>query len=227
MTEHITSVIGKEARKRTYMSIINTILTGIVALLPAIVLVLVFIWALNTLTKIISPITKVLTLTADMNTSLAQLISLVVIGALAFFIGSIIRTRFGKYLHSILEKKVLAKIPFYKIIKSTIDQFFGEKKQSPFKDVYLADVYNCGTYMTGFATDKCKNYYTIFVPTGPNPTSGNIYHIPKDRCIKVDTSIDMAMKSIIGCGMSSHSLTKVLDKEDTALRSINLKYNKE
>ena len=57
--------------------------------------------------------------------------------------------------------------------------------------------------MTGFITDNQGEIITVFVPTGPNPTSGNIYHLPKAKVLKTGASVDNGMKSIISCGAGS------------------------
>jgi uncharacterized membrane protein len=41
------------------------------------------------------------------------------------------------------------------------------------------------------------------VPTGPNPTSGQIFHLPGEHVVLVDVGIDDAMRSIISCGAGS------------------------
>jgi uncharacterized membrane protein len=88
------------------------------------------------------------------------------------------------------------------LAKETVQQFFG-KKRSFFREVVLVDIFNSGVLMTGFITDDQGEIITVFVPTGPNPTSGNIYHMPKDRVLKTSATVDTGMKSIISCGAGS------------------------
>jgi uncharacterized membrane protein len=66
--------------------------------------------------------------------------------------------------------------------------------------------------MTGFITDNLGELITVFVPTGPNPTSGNIYHIPKEKVFKTDSSVEAGMKSIISCGAGSSEIFKTIKK---------------
>jgi len=139
-------------------------------------------------------------------------------------IGVLIRTRFGRFIDDEFEEKIIKKIPGYSIIKDTIKQFFGGGN-SFFSEVVLIKPFNTETYMTGFVTDKCLieygsaiaediegdiQYYTVFVPTGPNPTSGNIYHVKSTDLIKVNISVEEAMKTIISCGSGSNKLVKQL-----------------
>ena len=119
-----------------------------------------------------------------------------------FTIGLIIKTRWGRFLNKQLEKKYLMKIPGYKLARETVSQFFG-KNRSFFKEVVIVDLFNSGTLMTGFITDDQGEMITVFVPTGPNPTSGNIYHLPKDKVLRTNSPVDLGMKTIISCGAGS------------------------
>jgi uncharacterized membrane protein len=49
-------------------------------------------------------------------------------------------------------------------------------------------------------------YNSIFIPTGPNPTSGFIIQVPNSKIIKETTAIDKTMKSIISCGAGSSKI---------------------
>ena len=65
---------------------------------------------------------------------------------------------------------------------------------------------NSGTLMTGFITDTHGEFYTVFVPTGPNPTSGNIYHVHQSKLTRTNTPVDTGMKTIISCGAGSNEI---------------------
>jgi len=105
-------------------------------------------------------------------------------------------------LRNYLEKVFLLKLPGYKTMKDVVMQFL-DSRNSFFREVVLVDVFGNGTLMTGFITDTQGEYVTVFVPTGPNPTSGNIMHVPKSRIIPSTTSVETAVKSIISVGAGS------------------------
>ena len=51
------------------------------------------------------------------------------------------------------------------------------------------------------AIDKLgKPAVSIFMPTTPNPTSGFLLLIPKERCIFLDMSVADAMRLIVSAG---------------------------
>jgi uncharacterized membrane protein len=143
-----------------------------------------------------------------------------------FLIGLFEKTKLGKIALNYSEKKALKKVPAYSLIKETLLQFTGNKK-SPFSKVALVDLFGNGTLVTAFITDQAKNriphtyhdsdkrykeqeYITVFMPTGPNPTSGNIYHVDSSRVLEIDVPVEEVMKSVIGCGLGSNTLFKDL-----------------
>ncbi len=186
-----------------------TLLGGIVAMLPLGLVILVVRWLINLVQKYLGPIVewfaKLLNIDSNWLMLASYVIFILAILVGFFFIGMIIRTRTGRFFKKELEQKYLMKIPGYKIIRETVMQFFG-KNRSFFSEVVLVDIYNSGALMTGFVTDDHGDYLTIFVPTGPNPTSGLIYHVSKDKVLRTKASVENAMKSIISCGAGSSQL---------------------
>jgi uncharacterized membrane protein len=52
-----------------------------------------------------------------------------------------------------------------------------------------------------------NGWFTVFIPTGPNPTSGLIYHLPAEQVELLPTiKVDEALRSIIACGAGSGAL---------------------
>ncbi len=181
----------------------TTLLGGFIALLPIAILTIVFKWIYSFVSDAISPFTGLIAIKSSLS---ADLIVFLVIIIISYLLGMAIKTNFGNFLHNTIEKKVLYLIPGYSLVKSTVLQFFGSKKQT-FTDVALVDIFQNGSFVTAFITDKHKNgMMTIFVPTGPNPTSGMIYHVEKNFVHIVDVSIEDAMRSVISCGYGSSLL---------------------
>jgi uncharacterized membrane protein len=130
-----------------------------------------------------------------------------------FVIGFVVRTSLGKWLYNTVESRFLKKVPGYSLIKETVSQFLGGKK-APFSSVALVQIYGNETMVSAFVTDSHDDgSYTVFVPTGPNPTSGNIYHLKGKWVHPVDVSVEDTMRSIISCGAGSSMLIEKLGAE--------------
>jgi len=193
----------------------TTLIGGIGVILPIVILVLVFSWLFRFVTRNIQPLTNLIFANQDSVGIFADVISIILIITVCFLVGVIVKTKLGHYIHDSIEKILLKKIPGYNITKDTVEQFIG-REEMPFSSVALVKLFDNDTLVTGFITDKHSNgSYTVFVPTGPNPTSGNIIHVKPEKVFKVDISVEHAMKSIIACGAGSNKLIeKYMDSQN-------------
>ena len=190
--------------KRVQLFLRTTLIGGVVALAPLTLIILLFRWIINLIGRSLTPLVNTILQDPDPNPYVKFAIYVLTFSAVVFFffiIGLVVRTRFVWFLDR-AEDKYLLKIPGYKLAKETVQQFFG-KNRSFFKEVVLVDIFKTGTLMTGFITDDQGEIISVFVPTGPNPTSGNIYHLQKDQVTRTTASVDVGMKTIISCGAGS------------------------
>jgi uncharacterized membrane protein len=176
---------------------------GILVVLPMVILFLVFRWIFGFVFDLISPVTQLIMITGTMNELLAGLLALVIILVVCFLIGVGIKTRWGHFTHNNLEDRVLRYAPGYSLIKETVMIFLG-RKTPPFSKVALVRIFATPTLMTALVTDEHPDgSFTVFVPTAPNPTSGNIYHLRPENVFLVDVPVEEAIRSILGCGAGS------------------------
>ncbi|MCK5136823.1 MAG: DUF502 domain-containing protein [Bacteroidales bacterium] len=190
--------------KRIRKFLWTTLIGGVVALAPLTLIILLFRWVINVIGRNLSPVVDKILQDPDPDPFFKFALYVLTFTAILLFffiIGIVVRTRMVVFLNK-AEDHYLNRIPGYKMAKETVQQFFG-KNRSFFREVVLVDIFNTGTLMTGFITDDQGEIITVFVPTGPNPTSGNIYHFQKERVLKTKASIDSGMKSIISCGAGS------------------------
>ena len=190
----------------------TTLLGGLVVILPVTIIAVVFRWLIVTVTDWIQPLTDLILKKSDMREFLADLIVIAVILLFCFAIGLMMKTAVARWVFNWLERRVLKIAPGYNMIKETINQFLGRKK-SPFSSVALVRIFENQTLCTAFVTDEHPDgSYTVFVPTGPNPTSGQIFHLKKDFVHPVDVGVDETMRSILSCGAGSTALIRSLGK---------------
>lgn len=191
-------------RLKTFIK--TSIIGGLAVILPAVVLTLIFRWLYNWITDIIQPLTDLVIAKGQFQEIVADVLVIAIILAVCFLVGVVIKTKAGQFIQDNLEKRILQMAPGYPTIKSVVMQFIGKEK-SPFSSVALVQVFGNETLMTAFITDTHQNgRYTVFVPTGPNPTSGLIFHIPQQYVHPVNVSVEETMRSVIGCGAGSTNL---------------------
>ncbi|WP_250657602.1 DUF502 domain-containing protein [Alkalimarinus coralli] len=190
----------------------TSLVGGILVLLPIVILVLLFNWAFNIVTNMIQPLTDLIIKNNGMPEVLGDMLAIMVIFLVCFVIGSIVSTGVGVLMHTHFDKYLARIAPGYRLIKEIVGQFFGDKASSPFAngEVARASIFGkgCGTTVTAIVTSRhADGFYTVFVPTGPNPTSGNMFHLPPEQVeVCPDIKVEDMMRTIIACGAGSGAL---------------------
>ena len=127
-----------------------------------------------------------------------------------YFLGIIISNVLGKKLYLYFED-ILNKIPFvskvYKTVKNITDTISNQNNNS-FQKVVIIQYPRKGLWTYAMVTGECINsnkeeFYNLFVPTTPNPTSGYLIIIKKENVIDTDISVDDGLSIIISGGMVS------------------------
>ena len=127
-----------------------------------------------------------------------------------YFLGIIISNVLGKKLYLYFED-ILKKIPFvnkvYKTVKNITDTISNQNNNS-FQKVVIIQYPRKGLWTYAMVTGELKNsdsieFYNLFVPTTPNPTSGYLIIVKKEDVIETDISVDDGLSIIISGGMVS------------------------
>ncbi|MFZ0451369.1 MAG: DUF502 domain-containing protein [Desulfatiglandaceae bacterium] len=181
----------------------TTILGGVAVILPAAILLSVFKWTFGLVTQIIRPLTQLVMVKSQIQEFVANILVICIILAICFILGIVVKTKVGLFVQKNLENHILKVFPGYTMIKEIVMPFF-DKKKTPFSSVALVQIFENDTLMTAFVTDSHPDgSYTVFVPTGPNPTSGGVFHLKAQYVHHVDISVEKAMRSVISCGVGS------------------------
>jgi len=198
--------------------IFNIFIGGVIVLLPIIIILNIGQWLFNIFQNNAKPLTHYLTTTFSVTEPIAIIISLVAGFTLFSVIGMIVRTHIGSSLFHFLERITLSRIPGYKMIKDITSQITGKQK-GLFRKVVLAKVGNTGVSATGFIVDEIdESHTTVFIPCGPNPTTGFILHMQNEDITEIDVSVETAMKTIISCGAGSSQFISGLGIKSNILK---------
>lgn len=185
----------------------TTIIGGLVVILPAAILYLVVTFVFYTVSGVVKPVLGL----SDAHEVfqyplLVDLFAFVFLVLFCFLVGLFVSTDKGKRVFDGIEQRILNKLPYYVTIKEAVQQIMGNSNMNLFK-VVLIDLFGTSTLTTGFLTDESHgDYVTVFVPTGPNPTSGFIYHVKRSQITVIDVKPEEAMRSIIGVGTGSANI---------------------
>jgi uncharacterized membrane protein len=195
----------------------TSLLGGTVIILPVAILAFVFKWIFNFITNLIQPLTNLVLTRTQLPEITADILVIIIIILACFAIGVLVKTKLGEFIFHTIDHRILKIAPGYSIIKETVVQLLGQK-ESPFSKVALAQIFQNDTLVSCFITDRHKDgSYTLFVPTGPNPTSGMMYHVKGEYVHPVNVPVEEAMRSIISCGAGSQKLINEYrkNKEET------------
>ena len=180
---------------------ITTFLGGVVVVLP----ITLFFWLMRlvfrAIVRFIQPIENLLNLPREWATWVVDLTAAGIAVTGFFLIGLFIQTNFGKKLFLEIEDRLLSPLPFYTILRDAVQQMLGPGKKTPFSEVVLADVFSNSTRMLGFVVDELPDgHLSLFVPTGPNPTTGFIFFVHRSQVEHLEVRPEEAIKVIIGMG---------------------------
>ena len=190
---------GSKGMKKNFLS-------GLMVLLPLALLVAAFNWLFKFTTNLIQPLTDLVVRDNNLPEIVGDVIVVLLILTLCLAIGKLVTTRFGKWVHRHFDHYLQRMAPGYRLIKEVVEQFFGDASKSPFAngEVAKARIFGMGSEseVTAIVTSKHPNGdFTVFVPTGPNPTSGNMYHLkPEQVTLQPQAKVEDMMRTIIACG---------------------------
>jgi len=148
--------------------------------------------------------------------------ALVIIFATGMLVTNIIGNRLVAVGESVVSRIPLVRT-IYHAVKQVLSTLLSSQEDS-FRNVLLVEYPRKGMWSIAFQTSvgfqmaeqmTNKSLITIFIPTTPNPTSGFLMLVPKEDTIKLDLSVDQALKMVISLGVV---LPDVIDPKDAVLK---------
>jgi uncharacterized membrane protein len=143
---------------------------------------------------------------------LVPVLSLLALLLIIFILGLIARNVLGARALAFGER-ILIRIPIIRRIYLAVSQIsdaFLSNKKGAFKRAVLFEYPRRGMWSVGFVTNDegssalqhmpPDDYYFVFLPTTPNPTSGFMLVIPQKDCVDLAMPVEDALKLIISGG---------------------------
>ncbi|MCX7886664.1 MAG: DUF502 domain-containing protein [Verrucomicrobiae bacterium] len=144
-------------------------------------------------------------------TPLHRVGALIVLVALTTAIGWVTRLMIGRRLVN-LGEELIARVPVlnrtYNFMKEISHTLLSGRK-TVFQRVVLIEFPKPGTYALGFVTSETggeaqsktqSQLIHVFVPTTPNPTSGFLLLVPREKVIPLQMSVTDGMKMVVSGG---------------------------
>lgn len=189
----------------------KALLGGIVVLLPLTIVIAFFRWMFKFFTGLIQPYTDDLISLYAMPDYAGHLIVITIIVLLCFAAGTLVSTRVGNWLWNAIDGFLQVRLPGYKAVKELVAQLV-QGGGAARGEVCLVKVMgkDIDITVTGMVTSRHSDgRVTVFVPCGPNPTTGFIYHVAPELVeLRPDIKVDVMMKTVIGCGVGAGEALK-------------------
>lgn len=188
--------LGKKLRRQ--------FLTGILIVVPIGATILILVWIFTAIDNILQPAIRTVWGYTIPGVGFGITIVLIyLVGIIASNVGGRRLIRYGESL--------LAKVPVFRPVYSGIKQIlesFSAPGKTGFLQVVLVEFPRKGMMTIGFVTNESSSesgekLLNIFVPTSPNPTSGFLQIAREGEVIRINISVDDALKMVVSGGKIS------------------------
>ena len=199
----------------------NSFLAGLATIVPVALTVYVLQVILKiTITlggKVSEPLKQFVDVTFPGFNLLSSIIGLIVVILALILIGALARNVLGKRVVAWLEG-IFKNIPLIGMIYTTTKQIMesisGGGAHSFEKVVYI-QYPRKNIWTLGFVTSESTNqlneeFYHLFVPTTPNPTSGVFLIIPKEDTSDAGVNVEEGFRMIVSSGIVSNNKNSII-----------------
>lgn len=208
-----THAFFSHERVKNFMK--KSFIGGLTVILPVAAIFALFSWLWKMVVGIIDPITSLIIDKSGFGVLLSEVIALVAITTVCFFVGVFVTTKFGYWFHAKFDKLFAKLAPGYKMLKGVFDQLLSSEGSLSFLNGKPVFVFPYGKdnpmSFTGFVSsiDEVSGVHSIYCPIPMNPSSGIVHHVPKDWTIEIEGSTNEdVLKTIVSFGAGSNKLVQ-------------------
>jgi uncharacterized membrane protein len=195
--------------KKILSFIKTTLLGGVFVVLPAWLTVLLLVKVMMKLEVFVKPVSSHLPREA----AHPRIIAILLLLALCFAVGAILRTAIGRQIERALEDKVLSRLPGYRTLRSVAQQMADMEDDRGFKPA-LIEIEEA--LAPGFIIEEhADGRLTVFFPSVPTPAAGTLYIIDAARVHPVHVSVAKMFKCIGQWGTGSGELLAAMQTAKT------------
>jgi Uncharacterized conserved protein len=208
----MSSEVNPPAHASRLVTFRNAFISGALLLAPLIVTILAFKWVIDAVGGTFRPfylahLPDALQQIPFLWDFVATLIVILLVTALGFLSNYV----FGKVFLGMAERAI-QRIPavggLYNSVKQIVGTFRSQNRNL-FSKTVLVEFPRDGNWVLGFLTNKQQGEphsrispetLTLFIPTAPNPTSGFLIMVPREKVTELEMPVGDAMKMIVSGG---------------------------
>jgi uncharacterized membrane protein len=180
----------------------TTLIGGVLIVLPIYLSILMVAKTLSVIVALLAPVTA----TIPAGAQFRQIIAVLIVLAVCFVAGIVVRTGAGLRAKNALERSVLEKIPGYELVRGLTARVSGDEREGTFRPA-LVEIEDA--LSPGFIIEELEDgRYTVLVPSVPTPAAGALFILPRERVHPVDVPFTQAVKVISKWGAGAGELAK-------------------
>ncbi len=165
----------------------TTLIGGVLIILPIYLSVLLLAKAVMGLLALARPVTAQIPASVQFR----QVLAILLIAALCFIAGLIVRTGPGMRAKNIFERMVLEKLPGYTLLRGLAGRITGHGDEPTFAPA-LVEIEDA--LVPALIVEELEDgAYTVLVPSVPTPMAGALYILPRERVHPVDVPFTKAL----------------------------------
>ena len=177
-------------------------LAGLIELVPLLVTIVVLLFIISHADNFVRPMAFVRGKPWDFIG-----IGLIVLIVVFYIVGLVISTRYGRRAMDLIST-VLSRVPVVRTLFGVAQQATTAlTSQHNFSRVVFLEWPREGMAAMGFvtgrvqSTERTESLVLVYIPTIPNPTSGNMALVLEDEVIETDLTVEDAMKLVFSGGI--------------------------
>ena len=153
----------------------TTLIGGVLIILPIYVAVLLLAKAVNGLMALLAPVTAQIPAGVEFR----QIIAILVLIAICFVVGLVVRTGPGLRAKNAFERAVLEKLPGYTFLRGLAGRLTGRSEEHMLEPALVEIEVALVPALTVEELEDGSD--TVLVTSAPTPMAGSIYILPRDR----------------------------------------------
>ena len=165
----------------------TTLIGGVLVILPVYIAVLLIAKAVKGLLDILAPVAGSLPAGVEFR----QAATIILLVAICFVIGLVVRTGPGLRAKNAFEQAVLERLPGYTFFRGLAKRLTGRSEEHKLEPA-LVEIEDA--LVPALIVEKLEDgSYTVLVPSAPTPMAGSIYILPPERVHPVDIPFTTAI----------------------------------
>jgi uncharacterized membrane protein len=184
----------------------NTILGGLLVLLPMLLLWGLLTQAFGVVFKIATPIVRLLPKGSWVDTPLLkELVAVALLVGASFLFGILLRASFVRGAVKRVENNTLNRLSFYSVLKNLVSAAVQRESSRGFRPAML--LLSEGMQRPAYVIeDHGDGNLTVFLPSAPAAFSGMVHVVSRDRIVFLDVKLSELIRSIIQYGAGHREL---------------------